>query len=339
MLLFVLIIFPISIVLNSCASVNELTLSVIEPAPVYIPSDIKKIGIINRHMPTESGNVNLDELDKIFSAEGKALDKKGADRVIMGLFDELSGYDKFEEIVILENLDIENTGLSVFPAALSWDKIREICINNNVDAIISLSFYDTDTKVNYRPGKTTVENPFGKDITAPSHNLTVNTTIKSGWRVYNPIDKLISDEYIMIEKVVSRGSGINPIKSAEAIVGRNEAVMDVSTTIGRNYAFRLLPSKARVTRLYYVKGSENFEKAKRMAQTGNWNGAAKLWEKEVDNPNKVIAGRACYNMAIINEINGNLDKAVEWASIAYTEYENKNALSYLKILKYRINYQ
>ena len=41
-------------------------------------------------------------------------------------------------------------------------------------------------------------------------------------------------------------------------------------------------------------------------------------------------------MAIINEINGNLEDAITWASKAYTDYEIKEALSYIKVLKYRI---
>ncbi len=332
-----LIIFLAAIVFNSCTSTNELTLSVIEPAPVFIPDNIKKIGIINRSIPTEKTNKNLDELDKLFSIEGKSLDKNGADKVIMGLFDELSKYNRFENIVLIEKADIENTGLSVFPAALSWDKIKMICDNNNVDAVLSLSFYDTDTKVSYNPNKTTIENPFGKDIPALSHDITVNTIIKCGWRIYNPNENIIHDEYIINDEIISKGSGINPVKAAEAVVGRKEAVMDASTYIGKNYAYRLLPFKRRVTRLYYVEGNENFEKGKRLAQTGNWNKAAELWEKELDNPDKEIAGRACFNMAVINEINGNLEKAVEWASKAYTEYENDNALRYVKILKNRIN--
>lgn len=42
-------------------------------------------------------------------------------------------------------------------------------------------------------------------------------------------------------------------------------------------------------------------------------------------------------MAIINEINGDLDKAIEWASKSYTDYGDKLALRYLNLLKNRKN--
>ena len=48
-----------------------------------------------------------------------------------------------------------------------------------------------------------------------------------------------------------------------------------------------------------------------------------------------LAGRACYNMAIISEINGDLDGAIQWAQKSYENYNIRLALNYLNILKYR----
>jgi hypothetical protein len=53
-----------------------------------------------------------------------------------------------------------------------------------------------------------------------------------------------------------------------------------------------------------------------------------------------IAGRACYNMAIISEINGDLDKALGWAQKSYEDYNDKLAIRYVRILenrKYKID--
>jgi hypothetical protein len=90
-----------------------------------------------------------------------------------------------------------------------------------------------------------------------------------------------------------------------------------------------------VRRDYYVRGSDNFKVAKRRAQTGNWAGAADLWYAETQNPRAKIAGRAHYNMAIINEIEGNLDEAIEWVRIAYEDFGDKRALRYLRTLQNR----
>ncbi|HEY6899107.1 MAG TPA: hypothetical protein VI233_00630, partial [Puia sp.] len=48
-----------------------------------------------------------------------------------------------------------------------------------------------------------------------------------------------------------------------------------------------------------------------------------------------VAGRACYNMAIICEINGDLEGAIQWAQKSYENYNNRLALSYVNVLRNR----
>jgi hypothetical protein len=315
---------------------NSLTIPVTEPAPVFMPSSIENIGIVNRSLPSDE-NARMDQIDKILSVEGINLDKEAADQAIDGLRNELLASGRFENVVIIEDAEMKNPGMDVFPSALSWSTINQYCEDNNVDAIFALSFYDTDTQVDYDAVTKTIDGPLGVKIPAIEHHARTATMIKTGWRIYDPASLLLLDEFIMNEQIVLTGSGINPVNAVKTIVvGRKENILEVSNQIGQNYVQRIFPYKRRVNREYYVKGSDNFEVAKRRAQTGDWDGAAELWEREVDNSKAKIAGRAYYNMAIINEINGDLEKAVDWASRSYTDYNNKEALDYLNLLKRRI---
>ena len=323
------------VMLGSCSSTNTLTLSVTEPAPVYLPSNIKAVGIINRSLPSDK-NKDLDQIQQILTIEGKDLDKDGTHQSVIGLQDELVNYMMFSEVKIINNIEAMSPGLGIFPSALSWDAIERICTENNVDAIFELSSFDTDSKIDYKAVQVQVAAPLGVKIPAIEHRATITTFIKTGWRIYDPANRAIRDEYTVNKQVTSRGAGINPMRAVEAVMGRKESVLKESNSIGHSYASRILPYKIRVTRDYYVKGTNNFEIAKRKAQTGDWDGAAVLWEKEVPNPDGKVAGRACYNMAIINEINGNLSTAIDWASKSYTDYNDREALHYVNILKDRI---
>ena len=324
------------ILLMSCSATNNLTMGATEPAIVHLPKEIQRIGIINRSLPSE-GNKQIDKIDQILSAEGLNLDRKGAEVAITSLSDALARTGRFEEIVILDGVTEIRKGLDVFPASLSWDIIENICEANSVDAIFSLAFYDTDTQVSYKPTMMELPNSLGVKVSVPAHEVTLNTLIKNGWRIYNPRTKQIVDEFGYTDHLVSSGKGINPVKAIEAVARRNEAVEELSRNIGYAYGTRLSPYKHRISRDYYVRGTDNFVVAKRRAQTGDWQGAAQLWEKELDNSKSKIAGRACYNMAIINEINGDLNAAMDWASKSYSDYDNKDALRYLNILKYRLS--
>jgi hypothetical protein len=320
--------------LIGCGATNNLTISAVEPAPITLSKDVARIGIINRSLPSE-GNKTADKIDKILSAEGLNLDKEGSEAAILALKDQLERNEAVEEIVIIDDLAHLRKGLSVFPSTLTWNEIETLCEEYKVDAIFSLAFYDTDTKVSYKATMMDIPNNLGVKVAVPAHELTLNTLVENGWRVYDPYNNRIADELVFSDHVVSSGRGINPIKAYEAIIGRKEAVLYQSKSMGMNYAQRLLPYKHRVNRDYFVRGTDNFKIAQRRAQAGDWDGAAVLWQQETVNPDPKVAGRACYNMAISNEINGNLVEAMQWASKSYTDYNNNYALSYLNTLKYR----
>lgn len=323
------------LLLGACSATNRLTMGAVEPAPVFVPKNITRVAIINRSQASEK-NEAIDKIDRVLSAEGMQLDKNGAAAAVDALQDELSMNDRFESVVIIDSLGLESKGLGVFPASLDWNYTRELCEQFGVDAIFALEFYDTDTQVSYAMTTRALPNSFGIKVNVPYHKVTLLTSLRNGWRIYDPYDKVILDAFETNSQITSSGEGLNPVKALEAVNGREAAVIEQSKFLGQQYAGRLQPIHKRIARDYFVKGTGNFEIAKRRAQTGDWDGAAALWEKELGHPKAKIAGRACYNMAIINEINGDLDKAVEWASKSYADYRTREALHYLDLLNYRI---
>jgi len=316
----------------SCAT-QELYLNVTHPAPVTIAPEIKTIGIIDRSTPTDQTK-SLDVIDKVLTLEGAALDSIGTLEAIKGVTEELAANDRFNEVKLLDGLEFRTSGLGGMPMPLTWDQVEGICRESGAQALFALELYDTDTRISYRtePGK--VKTPLG-DIPVLNHSASMETLVKTGWRIYSPSDRAILDEHIVAESVIFAGKGINPVAAVAGMIHRKDAVKEVSRKAGHIYALRLIPYRLRVTRDYFVKGTDNFKIAKRRAQLGKWDDAAELWEKETENPKMKIAGRAHYNMAIISEINGNIDDAIAWAQKAYSDYRNKPGLRYVRILENR----
>jgi tetratricopeptide (TPR) repeat protein len=333
----------VSISLYSCSSTNHVFISVQQPAPVTLPQGIKDVGIVNRSIVTDK-NKALDVIDKVLTVEGDSLDAQASQASIKGLADELTKNNRFTSIKALNSIDLRTNVPGQFQAPLSWDIVQKICHDKGVDVLFSLELFDTDSKVSYAAVPVTIKSPLG-NLPGIEHHANMLTTVKTGWRIYDPVQKLILDEYPINREINLSGKGINPVAALGAIINRKEAVNDVSRKAGQDYAYRLIPYWIRVTRDYYVKGDDNFTIAKRKAQTGNWNGAAELWEQETKSSSRKVAGRAYYNMAIISEINGQLDQAIEWAQKSYENYGNKLALQYVNILKHRkessslLNYQ
>ncbi|WP_343667972.1 DUF6340 family protein [Chitinophaga sp.] len=337
------IVMLITVGLYSCSATNHVYISVQQPSPVTLPPGMKDVGIINRSLVTEK-NKALDIVDKVISLEGDSLDAQASQAGIIGLADELIKNNRFTNVTAFLNLNLRSNVPGQFPSPLAWDVVDQICKEKHVDALFSLELFDTDSKISYVAVPISVKTPLG-NIPGVEHHASMLTIVKTGWRIYDPVNRLILDEYPITRSITLSGKGINPVAAAGAIINRKEAVKDVSRKTGQDYAYRLVPYWIKVTRDYYVRGTNNFSIAKRKAQTGNWNGAAELWKKETTSSSGKIAGRACYNMAIICEINGQLDKAIEWAQKAYENYNNKLALRYVNILKQRresnslLNYQ
>lgn len=316
----------------SCSSTNLMSLSVMEPAPVSIPSKIKSVSIVNR-TGVSGETQTIDAIHKALSLESNELQETGAKASLHGLSDELMKNNRFTEVKSL-NRELKTFGAGIFPSALQWDSVEKICRESNTDALFALELFDTETKLNYAASPTQV-NLGAINLPAIDHQVNMTTFVKTGWRIYDPSTRIILDEFIIGRDISFSGSGINPAMAASALVGRKEAVTEVSNKAGEAYATRILPYWIRVSRDYFVAGNENFKTAQRKAQSGNWDGAAQIWSQETKNKDGKLAGRACYNMAIISEINGDLDGAIQWSQKSYEDYKNRLALNYLTILRNR----
>ncbi len=322
------------ICLCACSSTNRVYISVKEPAPVTLPEYVKSIAVINRTTPAEKLKV-LNKIHQIVSLENESLIKEGSNASVNGLFDELMNNQRLAEIVSVDSAGVSGFGAGVFPSPLSWEKIDAICKETNADAVFSLELFDTESKLNYSTNTTSRKTILGI-IPITEHQVHMITIVKTGWRMYDPLSHLILDESYLAKDLNFYGRGINPVVAAQALVSKKEAVKQVGLAAGHLYATKINPFWLRVYREYFVRGKNTgFAIAKRKAQTGNWDEAAQIWFQLTKSNNRKTAGRACYNMAIINEINGDVDAAMAWAQKSYENYRIKHGLYYVNILRHR----
>lgn len=320
--------------LASCSATNPLSMTVTEPAQVALPNQVRRVGIVNRSVPSE-GRQGLDKVEAILSAEGLKLDQQGASAAMAGLADRLRLSNRFEAVVVLDSLPQVAKGTKAMPASLSRDQVSQLCEAYGLDAVFSLAYFDTDTRVAVSLGVMEVPNQLGVRIQVPAHAVDLETLVANGWRIYLPDLPLPLDEMQYSDVIRVSGKGISPLEAIESIANRKERILERSRETGYFHGGRLEATRVRVGRDYFVRGTDRFARGMRLARTGDWDAAAVLWEQETSNPKEKIAGRAHYNMAVINEINGNLDAAIEWARQAYAEYGNREALRYLRILQNR----
>lgn len=329
-LYFLALILGVSL-LTSCK--QRVYLTVYEPAAVYLENEYKAAGVINRSYSSGAGKV-LETLDNALTLEGN-LDHEGSKAAVTGLFDQLTTNQRFEKIMLLDSMTVDNGGIDVFPAPLPWADVERICSENGLDVLFVLEVFDTDTKIDYSTQTVNQQTPLG-NVPLLQHTAVMTCKIKTGWRIYDPKNKWIRDEFWLQDRIQSRGSGINPVKAASTLMKRGQAVRQISTQVGRFYAGRVENQRFRVWRNYFKSGSRKLRMARRRSEVGDWDGAAELWQEETKSSKRKVAGRACHNMAIYAEINGDLYGALEWAQKAFGDYGCREARDYANILRRRI---
>jgi len=319
------------LVLSSCKNTVRLTIQ--DPPAVFLEKSYVTAGVVNRSFAKGAGKV-VDVIDNALTLEGN-LDNVGSEAATQGMFDELTTNQRFEYVAKLDSIAVENRAGDVFPAPMEWSEVTRLCEENGVQILFVLEVYDTDTKVDYDMRMVNQTTPLGT-VQVPRHTATAITRVTTGWRLYDPANKLIRDEFFVKDRIRNTGSGINPAKAASVLMNRGQAVKQISGQVGRFYAGRVRSQSFRVSRMYFKSGSQNLKIGHRRALVGDWNGSADAWRKDVDSPKRKVAGRACHNMAIDAEINGDIKGALEWAQKAYTDYRIKESRDYARILRDRV---
>lgn len=291
---------------------------------VYLPDNVHSIAIVNRSLTSEDEK-KTKVVEAIFTTEIGS-DFLASDACIKGVYDaiaQLPGAD----LIIPDEIRMLGTGTRELPQVLPWNQVEEICEREGADLLLVLETFDSDTDLLSR---TTYEQvgsilTTGKPKPGPPSNF--NMHIRAYWRLYDPLTKRIIDQY------QHNSSTSHPTHRG---VPPPDALPRTAYDAGRSYIDRYLPDSYRVKRELYKRTSgadkNQFMAGYRRTEVANWNGAMEIWEPMTENTRAKIAGRACLNMAVANEVMGNTGQALDWAKKSYEDYNDKLGRDYAKIL-------
>jgi hypothetical protein len=107
------------------------------------------------------------------------------------------------------------------------------------------------------------------------------------------------------------GNSVNP-----ELFGSDENHRDLlkntAGTLGESFANELIPHERPVGRIYYRSNNPQMLEAEKKLLSEDYLGAAEIYQRLTTNKNKNIATKTTYNMALICEIEGNLEAGIDW---------------------------
>ena len=299
-----------------CAA-PTMNFNIMVPAAVGFPDHIKSVAMVDR---TKTGDKMKDAIESGLTGELLGEDKLATQIMMDGIHSIMVNSATLNFIRTPETLKGGSSMSAAFPEALDWKVISDLCAKYQVDAILAIEIFDSDF------------------ILIPGAGQTV--TVKAGIRMYDPATQSIIDQFVFSHDMHTGGD----IHSVEAAIGsvlnKNAAIKEVSYDAGVMYGRRISPSWIRVSRPYYrrAKGDKNFAEGARMMEVNDWDAAISAFTEAVETGRKrKIRGRAAHNLAVIFEIQGDLQEAKSWAQTAWGKYKNKDSREYLYKLNRRIS--
>ena len=325
------------LLLQACSSV--VNIPALAPAAIRIPDPIQKVATANRFLPASNSDKFKDILEGIFTGEGIGVDKAGANEAVMVLGQSLTNNSpRFQ--VSQANLQLLGRTREFFLPPLNPQFVQETGRQIGADALVVLEAFDSDlllSKINFE--KTVKENGVERKI--PMIAVTMQMKVVTGFRMYDVGSGLIIDQAKMENVLSWKKEGITELAAKRLLPLPNQCVLDVARLAGDQYARRIAPSRISISRTYYTKVKKDavMQQAKVKAQVMDWQGAAELWSQALQNPNPKVAGKACYNLGVAREVQGDLERALDYAKKAAYDYHLKPARNYILQLNQRLQAQ
>lgn len=319
-------------ILSGCSKYGFVKLKYPTSPKIVLPENIQTIAVVNRSLTKEEDKQNT-VFESVITGEIAGSDKRASDESLKGVFDRASYWNRLN-IVIPAKTRLYGTGTRETPEILQWLQVKQICDSTKADALLVLETFDSNSDVILSNVVNQVNSVIAGNTNVPPPVNQVRMNVICFWRLYDPKNEKIIDQYQSTSYLTfnASGPGIN--------LPPPDALPRTAYEAGQQYIQRFIPGYYYVKRDMYKRGKgsdkQQFLAAFRRSEVSDWEGASQIWTQLANSKNRTNAGRACLNMAVACEVLGKTELAKEWAMKSYTDYGNKIGREYANILKDRL---
>ena len=315
------------VLLNSCKTYDFFSITVLEPAEIALPVNYQKLVIMHNlyRTPTDTAGTSYNLFDQI-KTDTTYLYDEIATESIYALRDFLNTSVRFEA-TIFDSIRHHFPKLSDDFTMNDLDILRQICHQNNADAVIllnKLSTFDKYEVVYDRYG--TYMGEFGVRITAT-------------WFFIDPFKSKLTDLKEITEVFYYQTDPWYFNEGIKELKFRKDVLTKSGGEIGINYGKRISPNWSETDRIVFKNGSREIRKGYKEAQLGNWEKAEIFWQQALENPQTINLARATFNLGLASEMNGSLEPAIEWVQKSVEIFPDTINKFYLQILEKRLQQQ
>lgn len=321
----------------SCSPMSYLPIEVAGKPPETIDPRIQSLTLINRATDYRFENFSRDSLQqtlykKQFKADTLLYDSKSADTLLIALGDMLFESGRFD-IVIPEVRQINPAIARAYPVALDWEKADSIATTFNTDAVLSLDHFRTRLITNYE--KETLYDQMSNTFYSGFY-AHMKVGYEALFRIYYPAEKELTKNILVADTLIWEDADTDIRILFRRFTPAKDALAEAGIHAALRLSEKIAPVWQRVNRSYFSKGHPLLEEAHQKIMNQDWESAAAIWTELTGSGfSKDIRSKAEFNLALANELFGDLDQAIEWGVKSYMTRYRPVTHNYLETLNLR----
>lgn len=298
-----------TVFLTSCTELLYTSLDVLRPAKVTFTPTANNLLVVNNTTVQPS---NLGHRTELLSQKTKniSIDTDSVPLFCLeALNEELENNGFFSSVKLMSNSVNTSTNFAIINP-LNKDTVKKLCFENNADVVLSLD----KIKVN-------------DDISEYYINETSSflgvfeVRYESSWSIHYPNSSETTSVQFKDTIYWENESYIRK-NVLEGLPKRIDGIIDGALNVGKKSTSRFLPYWEKVDRYFFNSSNKYMTQGMNFVKYKEWEKAIESWEKALTNSKNVwIQAQAANNIAIAYEVSGDIDKAIEYATLSYSFFE------------------
>jgi len=327
--------FLLGITMASCkSSYVILTIENMQHAKEELPSDIQSITLMNRSMTSQFQNYREDSLQMYFYRKGFqlsniVLDSTAADTTIRALADLMFESGRYDVVIPLERNIKRSLAYAALPDTLPSDKVREICTIFKTDALMVLERFVIKAMADYSREKVFYSASGNEYLYA-----TLDLKYSAFFRIYKPGTKTLVKEIELNDTIYWESTDFTQEGLFSKLPSIKQALINAGIKVALDVDSKLSPTWIPEKRGYFLLNRKD-DQGQRFMRENKYDEAANYWAEIAKSTNKKIRSKAEFNLALISELNGDIDRAIEFGLKSFYSHYRFQTETYLKKLEAR----
>lgn len=294
-----ILLMAVVLLASSCSSMLYTSVDVLKPARVTFDPKDTRLLIVNNSVPQP---IDYGHRVQYFN-ERPYLETVNTDSLSLFAIESLAetlAEKEFFSTITIHDQRVNNSKYFFTLTYLPFDTVNALCDRYDSDVILSLDRIKVSDKID--------EYYLNEEF---EYYTTLEARYETRWSVYVP-EKSTFQALTLNDTVFWDVRSPQRKQGVKALPDRYNALIDGALYAGRNAVDKFIPYWTKADRYFFTGGNKKLTQGMDSVTVRNWEGAIAVWNSILESKaTSSTKAKVSHNIAVVYEILGDIDKAVE----------------------------